>query len=580
MSFDRDFPRGRGEADGRSAPLATARWSFTASPWQSGHIWLGRDAIGMAVGHDDDRHAILIAGSRSGKGRSTIIPNLFLWPGSCVVIDPKGENASVTARARTARPGHRVAVLDPHGAADVPEELRASFNPIDLIDAVRDDAIDLAAAIGDALMIGSNDGKDIHWNESARQVLEGILLHVAVSETGERRSLVRVRQLLTLGDPDLAASLYEGEVARLGDKAEPVTPFDALWSAMAGSSAVNDAVRDVIVGAANTIADMGENERGSVLSTARRNTKFIDSRWMRDCLSAGTSKLDIDQLKGAPGGLSVYVCLPARFIPTHARFLRLVLNLILYRMEAQGLAQPVCGHPVLFVLDEFAALGRLEAIEKAAGLMAGFGVKLIPVLQDLGQLKRHYKESWETFLGNAGVLQFFANADLTTLDWLSKRMGQVELIRETSGKSDSTTTGLSKSQSRTESGGWSRSTSTSQGQSDMAELQRLAARDGGSGLVPFLARSGASGVGHSTGSSDQEGQSGGESHQLGDSSSSGSSSSTTTNEGIHLAALMTPDEIARLFDRKTGRQIVLLDGAAVALARTNYDTDEAFAKFL
>lgn len=126
----------------------------------------------------------------------------------------------------------------------------------------------------------------------------------------------------------------------------------------------------------------------------------------------------------------LYLCLPARFIPTHARFLRLMLNLMLYRMEAQGLDQPRCGYPVLFVLDEFAALGRLEVIEKAAGLMAGYGVKLWPILQDLGQLKRHYKESWETFLGNAGILQFFANADLTTLDWLSKRMGQIELVRE------------------------------------------------------------------------------------------------------------------------------------------------------
>ena len=38
---------------------------------------------------------------------------------------------------------------------------------------------------------------------------------------------------------------------------------------------------------------------------------------------------------------------------------------------------------------------------------------------------------------------------------------------------------------------------------------------------------------------------------------------------------MTPDEIARLFDRRTGMQVALIDGLPVALARTNYDTDEA-----
>jgi type IV secretion system protein VirD4 len=64
--------------------------------------------------------------------------------------------------------------------------------------------------------------------------------------------------------------------------------------------------------------------------------------------------------------------------------------------------------PVLFCLDEFAALGHMESIEKAAGQIASFGVKLWPVIQDLTQLQRDYKEAWETFIGNAGLLTFSA----------------------------------------------------------------------------------------------------------------------------------------------------------------------------
>lgn len=568
MSIFDGFPRGVPGRSERNAPLATASWSSDLPLYQSGDLFLGLDDEGRDVGYGDDRHAVTVAGSRAGKGRTVIIPNLFRWPGSCTVTDPKGENATRTALHRSRLPGHEVAVLDPCKVAEVPDDLRVSFNPLDLIDADSDDAIDLAAAIGDAVMIGSGDGKDIHWNESARQIFEAVLLHVAVTEEGSRRSLARVRQLLILGDPEYARILTR--LARAEDEdAEPVTPFAALWSAMANSEADNEAVRDVIAGAANSVQEMGDNERGSVLSTARRNTKFIDSPWMRRCLKGDdqSRRLDIDALKSAPGGLSVYLCLPARFIPTHARFLRLVLNMMLFRMEAQGLTQPACGHPVLFILDEFAALGRMEAIEKAAGLMAGFGVKLWPFLQDLGQLKRHYKEAWETFLGNAGVLQFFANADMTTLEWLSKRLGQVEVIRETAGKSISTTSGLSSSQSQTENTGWSTSNGTSEGQSDMAELQSLAARDGGSGLVPFLARSGASGVGYSSGRSVQEGQSGGSSQQRGESSSSGTSDTATQSEGLHVVPLMTPDEIARVFDRRSSRQIAILEGAALLLSR-------------
>lgn len=578
MSMFDDFPRGVPGIASRQSLLGTARWSTSTTHWREGFFWLGRGDDGEAVGHSDDRHIATVAGSRSGKGRSGIIPNLHLWSGSCVVTDPKGENATRTAVARAKRKGHRVAVIDPHRAANVPDDLRMSFNALDLIDADADDCIDIAAAIGDAVMIDSGDGKDIHWVESARQIFEAVLLHVANSEFGPRRSLVRVRQLLTIGDPEYADELYQERLAEKGDKAIEVSPFDALWIQMSNSIACNRAVRDVIAGAANSIRDMGENERGSVLSTARRNTKFIDSVWLQSCIDGSSApSLDLDDLKESDGGVTVYLCLPARFIPTHARFLRLMLNLMFYRMEAQGLDQPRCGYPVLFVLDEFAALGRLEVIEKAAGLMAGYGVKLWPILQDLGQLKRHYKESWETFLGNAGVLQFFANADLTTLDWLSKRMGKIELIRETRGTSSATTTQISKSQGRTETAGWSESNGTSQGQSEMPDLSRLAARDGGSGLLPMLARSGASGTGHSEGTTNQKGVSGGESVQHGDSSSSGSSKTETGNEGIHQTPLMNADEIARLFDRKTGRQIVFLDSEPVVLWRTNWDQDRAFS---
>lgn len=577
MAFE-DFPRGAGNHDAPQL-LGTAAWQFTAPDWQRGAIWLGRDRDGRTVGHLDDRHVITVAGSRSGKGRSTLIPNLLLYSGSCVVNDPKGENATITAAYRARVSGHKVIVIDPKGVAKVPSNLRATFNPLDLINHEDDDAIDITAAIGEAVTIDSGDGKDVHWTESGRQLIEGLILHVATTEVGATRSLVRVRQLLTIGDPEYAEMLSAEEFARKGEKAKAVGPFEALWRSMTSSVAANPAIRDIIAGAAYSILDMGENERGSVLSTARRNTKFIDSRWMQSCLQgSGGNQLDIDALKTTPGGVSVYVCMPARFMATHARFLRLVFNLILYRMEAQGLDKPACGLPVLFVLDEIAALGRLEIIEKAAGLMAGYGVKLWSVWQDLGQLKRHYNECWETFLGNAGILSFFANSDMTTLEWLSKRMGDVELLRETDGASEAISTQTNKSQGRTETAGWSRSKGVSSGQSEMPVLSQVSARDGGSGLVPFMARAGASAVGANVTESMQEGQSGGESIQHSEGASSGKTQTTTRNQSLHKAALMNPDEISRLFDRMTGRQIVLLNNAPVALLRTNWDEDDAFAE--
>jgi type IV secretion system protein VirD4 len=110
---------------------------------------------------------------------------------------------------------------------------------------------------------------------------------------------------------------------------------------------------------------------------------------------------------------------------THGRWLRLVVSLAVAALEnAASPSGEERSHPVLFILEEFAALGHMRALEQAVSYMAGFGVKLWVVLQDLTQLKRHYQEGWETFLGNAGFIQAFSVSDLTTCEYLSKRLGE------------------------------------------------------------------------------------------------------------------------------------------------------------
>jgi type IV secretory pathway TraG/TraD family ATPase VirD4 len=79
--------------------------------------------------------------------------------------------------------------------------------------------------------------------------------------------------------------------------------------------------------------------------------------------------------------------------------------------------------PVLFLLDEFAALGRLKSIETAIGYMAGFGVQLWPFIQDVSQLRDLYPHRWESFMANAGVLQAFGVNDTNTAEIISRSLG-------------------------------------------------------------------------------------------------------------------------------------------------------------
>jgi type IV secretion system protein VirD4 len=61
-------------------------------------------------------------------------------------------------------------------------------------------------------------------------------------------------------------------------------------------------------------------------------------------------------------------------------------------------------------------------------LLAGSGVRMWVIVQNLGQLKRYYKDGWETFIANAGVVTAFANADLDTLGYLKGKLGTVPFV--------------------------------------------------------------------------------------------------------------------------------------------------------
>ena len=366
-----------------------------------------RYATGSAddfVGHRDDRHVFTVAGSRAGKGRAVLVPNLLLWPHSVVAIDPKGELASETAVHRRDCHHQPVVVLDPFRVSDVPDELRGGFNPFDMIGRNSDGEIDddnlieVSMLIADALVVTEKGNRDPHWNESAKGFLQGLVAHVATSpDCAGRRNLGTVRDLTS-------------EVRGGGGRCD-------LEIAMTVPTA-----RGFVRRAAADFFEKPDNERGSVLSTLKRNLIFLELPAIRRCLEK--SSFSLSRLR--TGALTVYLCLPARHMTTCGRWFRLLVNLTIQSMETTPKEEGMRG-PVLMALDEMATLGHMQTLLDAAGQMAGFGLTMWSFWQDLAQAKEIYGDRWETFVANAGVTQCFANTDPTTAEWISRRLGRVAI---------------------------------------------------------------------------------------------------------------------------------------------------------
>ena len=387
-----------------SARFATDRETRPLAQKGDG-LLIGRDRkSGKPLRYAGPAHLLTIAPTRTGKGVGTIIPNLLDYPGPVVCIDPKGENARITAHYR-ARFGP-VHVLDPFGVTGM---VGAAFNPLDRIDPAGLDLADDCMTLADALVYDApGEAGEAHWNEEAKALIAGLILHIVTSEPASTRTLATLRDRLTLAPTAFAAQLE-------------------AMQAQGGLAAR----------AANRHLGKSDREAAGVLSAAQRHTHFLDSPRMTAVL--GHSNFTFADVKATP--TSVYLVLPPDRLATYARWLRLMLAQGLTDL-ARAPASP--ARSVLFLLDEFAALGRLEPVERAMGLMAGYGIQLWPILQDVHQLRALYERRAGTFLSNAGVLQVFGVNDHDSAKLVSDLLGQETVVFETMSRAiDAEETGIS-----------------------------------------------------------------------------------------------------------------------------------------
>ncbi|MCG3267168.1 type IV secretory system conjugative DNA transfer family protein [Yoonia sp. I 8.24] len=352
-------------------------------------IILGEAAKGETrdvFSYKGDRHLITVAPTRAWKGVSHIIPNLLMYQGSVFVIDTKGENAMITANARRDM-GQRVLAIDPWGISG---EEQACFNPLDWIANSGIDAPENAMLLADALVQKASNNADPFWTLEAKALLQGLILHVSFDEAYDGlRNLGTMRDLLLYAEDDM----------------------QALFQQMVNSP------HQIVASCGARSLQKEPKLMANVLASAQAETHFLDSDRIRECLSR--SDFSFAELK--TDLMSIYLILPPDRLDSFGRFLRLLVQQAITENARHIDVQP--RKPVLFILDEMPALGRLTMIEQAYGLMAGYGIQLWGICQDLCQLRKVYGPDYETFIGNSGVVAYFGSPDKTSAEYFSALCG-------------------------------------------------------------------------------------------------------------------------------------------------------------
>lgn len=337
-------------------------------------------------------HLLTVAGSGSGKTTAVAVPNCLSWTGTLVAHDPKGELARICGPARRAM-GRTVFVLDPL------DRDSDSLNVLEWLDPASERVIDDARAVVSWLTDGKpTGGENKIFEENARE-------------------LVLTLMLLVVCDPGVPAE--QRTMARLRDYF-----YTEGLREMLGGVGKNADHLAFGVPAQNARVFQGYGERlwGSVLGSAKDLLNCISGPATARIVCGGSGRR-LRRADLVSGNADVFVSIPVKDLDANPAIARLLLGSLLnasYEAGRDGNAKRA-----LYLLDEMPRLRYMTLLETARDIGRGHGIVLWAIVQDLGQLEKHYqKEGLVSWLENSQVKTFFGIGEYSTAERISKTIGE------------------------------------------------------------------------------------------------------------------------------------------------------------
>ena len=336
---------------------------------------------------------MLAAPTRSGKGVAIVLPNLLNYNGSVVVLDVKLENFKLTSGFR-AEHGQEAYLFSPFAE----DGKTHRWNPLDGISSNRNFRVGDVLAIGQALY-PSGDSKEAFWNDQARNLFLGLTLYL-------------------LETPSLPSTL--GELYRQAS-GKGQAPKDYLLGIMAERTNGDDALTDECLDALNRFCSNSENTLASILATF--NAPLLP--FANPIVDAATSASDFDLNDVRKKRMSIYIGIQPNRLADAALLINLLFSQLI-NLNTKQLPQdnPELKHQCLLVLDEFTAIGKVGIIAKAVSFIAGYNIRLLPIIQSIAQLESVYgKEDTRTFVTNHAMQIVYPPREQKDANEVSEALG-------------------------------------------------------------------------------------------------------------------------------------------------------------
>lgn len=399
-------------APGRRQKLhGDARWATRSQIRAAGLLGTAGIIIGKLGGKflifngtEQGKNVMVAAAPGSGKTQGLMIPNCLNWPGSLVALDIKGDCYVRTAGFR-ASVGQAVYQLN-----FLSREYRThQYDPFAYVSKDKNFRVADIEKIANYLCPNPPPPSDPFWAIGARDMFRAITLYLL--DTDQPCTLGTV--LDTVETPEELQKLAKRILKQAGDGE---LSLDA------------QSVRDFA-----KIAQRPEKTHGGVKDQLTAALAPLKNPLVRFATSANT--FDLRELRSK--AMSIYLTVARPDLPA----LRPIVNLFFQQLVDLNMVveygkDPSHKNEVLLGLDEFAQIGRLDAVFDGITFFRSFGIRALVLLQSPSQTRTTYSiEGAKTFEQSFDCSVFFTPAarDIETADLVCRLLGD----QTVKGKSES-----------------------------------------------------------------------------------------------------------------------------------------------
>ncbi|WP_306852433.1 type IV secretory system conjugative DNA transfer family protein [Luteibacter jiangsuensis] len=354
---------------------------------------------------------ILAAPTRSGKGVGVVIPNLLEYQGSVVVLDIKQENFDLTSGWRKSQ-GQDIYLFNPFA-----EDRRTHrWNPLHYVSA------DPAFRISDiqsiaAMLYPDGNGDQKFWISQARNAFTAFALYLFenLDAAAKDDSPFGELHFPTLGG---IFRLSTSDGGSLREYLERLSSQDFL------STDAKAAFANLLSQADETFA--------SIMGSFREPL----NAWINPVLDAATSCNDFLLTDVRKKKMTIYIGIQ----PNKLAESRLIVNLFfsqLINVNTRELPQtnPELKHQCLLLMDEFTAIGKVDILASSVSYMAGYNLRLLPIIQSMAQLDATYgKDISRTIITNHALQIIFAPREQQDANDYSDMLGYTTVSKESVSK--------------------------------------------------------------------------------------------------------------------------------------------------